>query len=1666
MPQQEPPAKILDPAASDDSSENARNGARKRRDPNEPVAVVGIGASAGGIAPLQEFFAAMDAQSGLAFVVVMHLSPDFESQLASVLQHKTSMPVMQVNAPVKVQPNHVYVIPPNHQLTINDGTLDIVDPQQARGRRVTIDLFLRTLAMGYGQRAVCVILSGSDSDGVIGLKHIRAQGGLTIAQDPNEAEYRSMPASVIATGMVDWVLPVAQLAPKLLEFVQNENRMHLPPEDPEADEPDAKVQDAPGGESVSDETHDRRDEEAIVHVLDALRAQTGHDFTHYKRATILRRIARRLQVHSLETIPAYLEFMRTHAHEARALLDDLLIGVTHFFRDRDAFATLETHIPQLFAGKKAESDLRVWVPACSTGEEAYSLAILLEEHCRRLEKPPRIQIFATDIDEQSIAEARDAFYPDMIQVDVSTERLREYFVADGGGYRVRKVIREKVLFAAHNLLSDAPFTRCDLISCRNLLIYLKTTAQEQVFDLFHFALRSGGLLFLGTAETQGKGESLFSAVDAASRLFVRRSTPRPAWKVPVLPLRAGGEKPRAAAVGVPVRPLRALSHSRATDASALSPTFPEAGQSRRELLFGELHLRLLEEYGPPSVVVNDALEIVHLSGSAGRYLQFVAGEPSAHVAKVVRPELEIELRTGLFKASQTLEPVITPPKRVDFDGTSEVITLTIRPMKAGDQAQGFFLVLFEKAGEAPGGAMDEATAHAVMSRDANDEINFLKEQLSSTVEQYEAGHEELKSSNEELQAANEELRSTSEELETSGEELQSVNEELVTVNSELKSSLDELGRANSDLNNLMASSDIGTIFLDRDQRIYRFTPAARKIFNLIPSDVGRPIADITSKLKYGEFMADIERVLEDLHRIEREVQSGDGTWFLIRIAPYRTDEDRIAGVVVTLIDLTQLKQAQAEVRAISHQMEAREHRFETIMEAVPDFVYEFDLEGRFTFVNASLLRLWGLKTEEAIGKNFHELDYPPELATKLQRQIQEVIDTRQSLQDETPYTSQIGERMYEYLFFPLLDEGGKVEAVAGVTRDITARRRAESDLRASEERLQRMVNVAHVGVMTFDRAGVIRHANDALLEMLGYNRDEFEKQTMTWRDFTPPEHMAASMKIMEQLRETGRGGPYEKEYFRKDGTRKWMMFVGADLGDGTAVKYAIDISDRKRAEEAQRASEERVRTISDNVPQLIWTNDAEGRANYFNKRWFEYSGLSYDESYGLGWQAMVHPEDAPAAVERWKQALAKGEVFDAEYRLRGADGEYRWFIGRNVPLKHGDAGIFSWFGSATDINELKEAEKALRSTEERFRLLVEGAKDYAMFLLDLDNRITFWSNGAQRVFGWTEAEAVGQTGALIFIPEDIKKGAVEEEIAIAMNKGRAPDRRWHLRKDGSRIWVDGVMTRIDDANGAPRGLAKIARDATDLREAEDELRHARDEMEQRVIERTQDLLATNTELERTMAQRQQLERELLAISEREKRRIGEDLHDMVCQELTATALYLKSSAKQLTKECPPASATLDEAAQTVNRNVVVARELARGLQAVELTASGLKNALRDLAAHASENRGIKCHFKAARGVRVPDDAVALHLYRIAQEAVTNAVKHSGAKNLLISLDRNPTHTCVSVSDDGKGFVMKKRGKGLGLHMMRYRANALGGELKVQRRRTGGMEITCVIPTKV
>jgi two-component system CheB/CheR fusion protein len=894
-----PPAVVLDPDVSEQEL------ASRIDDPiptatNQKLRVIGLGGSAGSIVPLQRFFEAMSSTSGMAFVVVLHLSPEHDSLLSEILQRSTKMVVAQAQDGEVVLADHVYVIPPAKHISLTDGQLRLTDLPREPGRRMTVDLFFRSLADTHGAHAVAVVLSGGDGDGAVGIKRVKERGGLTVAQDPEGAEHAGMPSAAIATSMVDWVLRAEEMPARLLEYHAREQRLQIPPE--AGPKPSAPL---PTAASAA--------ETALRDVLTFLRTRTGRDFSYYKRATIVRRVARRMQVNELDDLPAYLIFLRTHPGETRALLQDLLISVTNFFRDREAFDALGRVIPELFRGKTSADTIRVWVPACATGEEAYSIAMLLSEHARLLEAPPTIQIFATDLDEDVLLEARHGVYPAAIAADVSAERLRRFFIKEHHGYRVRRELRETLLFAVHDLLKDSPFSRLDLVSCRNLLIYLNREAQQRVFDIFHFALRPDGRLFLGTSESVEDGSSLFYAVDKKHRLYSPRLTVRVSLPVPSGPSTLA----RALALQQRAEPI-VLGHRQIV---AAAPIVPAHAPGAERLAWSEIHLKLIERFGPASLIVNQDHDILHLSEGAALFLQFAGGEPSTNLLRVVHPMLRPELRAALFRARHSPERVVIKSVPVDLADSRRAVDISVA--SAGDLAPGFFLVVFEllEEGEsqpAPASADDEPVV-----RHLERELEQTKRQLRDIVEQHEASTEELKASNEELQAMNEELRSATEELETSREELQSINEELTSVNHELKTKVDELGHANSDLDNLMGATAIATLFLDRKLCIMRYTPLAVELFSLIPSDVGRPLGDLQHRLDYPELLADAARVLQQLAPVEREVSSGSNRFFLARLLPYRTADDRIAGVVLTFVNITDRQVAQDRLRDVQLDLEQR-----------------------------------------------------------------------------------------------------------------------------------------------------------------------------------------------------------------------------------------------------------------------------------------------------------------------------------------------------------------------------------------------------------------------------------------------------------------------------------------------------------------------------------------------------------------------------------------------------------------------------------------------------------------------------------------------------------------------------------------------------------------------
>ncbi|HET7400424.1 MAG TPA: CheR family methyltransferase, partial [Usitatibacter sp.] len=834
--------------------------------------VVGIGASAGGIPALSEFFRNVPADSGMAYVVILHLSPDYDSQLAAVLQGVARIPVTQVTERVRVEPDHVYVISPDRHLSMVKDEIEVADNTRVEERRAPVDIFFRTLGESLGPRAVCVVLSGTGANGSMGLKRVKEMGGAAFVQRPREAAFDEMPRRSIATGLVDDILDAAHIPDAVLRYRDHRMRLRI----------DEEIEERPP------------DQEALREIFTLVRVRTGHDFSNYKRPTLLRRIERRMGVRNCLDLAAYVRFLHDSPDETESLLRDLLISVTGFFRDAKAWETVEAEvIPKILRTKQAGDSMRMWVAGCATGEEAYTLAMLCAEAVFGHMEVPQVQIFATDIDEEAIAHAREAFYTLNDAADLPPERLARFFVQEQGGYRLRREVREMVMFATHNLVKDPPFSHLDLVACRNLLIYLNRSAQERALATFHFALNPGGYLFLGSSESVDGRADLFAALGTDQHIFRARPASGRSYPVPEL------------ATSYTLAPLRLQSGGASGEV-----------RQRERITFAELHQQLLEAYAPPSVVVDEEFDIVHLSPQAGRYLRLAGGEPTMNLLKVAREEIRLELRSALYHAQQTRSPVTAHDLPVHGDEGEEHIDIRVRPvLHPDDPARGFMLVLFAPSAAPLPPQPRPALPAPPITRQLEDEVGRLKAELRTSAQHHELQADKLKASNEELQAINEELRSSAEELETSKEELQSMNEELTTVNQELKIKIDELAHTSNDLQNLIKSTNIATLFLDRTFHVKLFTPTARELFNLIPADVGRPLSDITTRLLDTDLPEHVEAVLRDLQAIEREVRTTGGGVYMMRVLPYRINEDLIAGVVVTFIDITQRKQAEERLRA-------------------------------------------------------------------------------------------------------------------------------------------------------------------------------------------------------------------------------------------------------------------------------------------------------------------------------------------------------------------------------------------------------------------------------------------------------------------------------------------------------------------------------------------------------------------------------------------------------------------------------------------------------------------------------------------------------------------------------------------------------------------------------
>jgi len=869
--------------------------------PNLPI--VGIGASAGGVEALERFFKSMPSSNGMGFVVVTHLPPNRVSMLAEIIGRSAQMPVVDARDGETVEAGHVYVLPPGAILTIREGRLRLRHTSAADHERAPIDVFFTSLAQDQSEHAIGIVLSGGGSDGTLGLKAIKENGGLTIAQGANVTgpRFSQMPLSAVAAGFVDLVLPVEEMPDRIIAYVRDWGAFD--PQQPEA---------------------------ALSTIYKLLQTRTGHDFSEYKDRTFQRRVQRRMQVVQTARLEEYVERLQKDPDEVRALLRDLLIGVTDFFRDDAAFRALETSVvPKLFEGKHADDEVRVWVVGCATGEEAYSIAILLREYMDRLEAPPKVQIFGTDIDEAAMGVARAARYAADLVKGVSPARLERFFVHEAGSYHVAKDLREMCIFSMHSVIRDPPFSRLDLISCRNLLIYLKPSLQELIIPLLHYALRPSGSLLLGLSENIGRYAELFLPLDKKNRIFQRRDI-----------------------VARPSLPFRQFLPGSRRDGVASNTNHSPLLQ-RSELLHNVANI-IVERFGPTYVIIDQTGEVLYFSAGTGKYLEIAAGPPSRDVLALASPGLRADLRAALHRAKESGRRVTRERIPVETIGGIHVIDLVVEPITRGNDTT--YGVVFSD--HAP--AVRHAEIGSAQRPDGEDdiiqqiekELQETKERLQSTIEELETANEEFRSSNEELTSVNEELQSSNEELETSKEELQSVNEELQTVNSELSNKVDELDRANSDLNNLFQSTQIPTIFLDRNLVIRSFTPPVTKLFNLIPGDHGRPLTDLVSRLAYPDLENDIRAVFGG-EVIERAVNLvGGKRHFLARILPYRTTGNMIDGVLLTFVDITGVVAAEDQLKVLAAELSHRVKNTLAVVSSIaertlPDGPVKTDLIGRF-----------------------------------------------------------------------------------------------------------------------------------------------------------------------------------------------------------------------------------------------------------------------------------------------------------------------------------------------------------------------------------------------------------------------------------------------------------------------------------------------------------------------------------------------------------------------------------------------------------------------------------------------------------------------------------------------------------------------------------------------
>jgi two-component system CheB/CheR fusion protein len=1592
-PPPEPASPVSVPESSDDSPPvSADKDASESEAGRLELCVAGLVASAGGLDAFKKFFAVMPADSGIAFVLIPHLDPTHASLMVELLGRRTSMPVVEAAEGMAVEANRVYIIPPNKNMTLAGGELRLTGPVERRSWQTSIDLFLHSLADDRLEKAIGIILSGTGSHGTLGLKAVKAAGGMVIVQDSNTAEYPGMPASAIATGLADYVLPVEQMPEVLVKYVQHFS--------------------VNGGGVVAaiDGAPDQ-----LNQLLALLRTRTKVDFRGYRKKMLTRRLERRMGLTQFANVADYLAHLHDHPDEVKQLAHDLLISVTRFFRDPDAFRTLETEvIAPLIQAKDADAPLRVWVPGCATGEEPYSIAMLLLELQSVAQNPCRLQIFATDVDEPALEVARHGLYPADISADVSPERLARFFTrGDESTWQVSKQVRETVTFAQQNLIADAPFSRLDMISCRNFLIYLEPEVQRKVLAHFHFALKAGGYLFLGPSETLGRQTDLFEPVCKKWRIYRR-----------IGPSRAGD-------LQFPVM------QSEPRQATPQFASRPQAPPKLAKLAQDSL----LRRFGLACVVINRNYEVLHFAGPTENYLVQPSGPPTQNLLSLARQGLEAKLRVVIRRA--THENALQTTKDVKLRHGDDIrrVNIAAEPLNLSRQTEGLLLISFQEQSNSSEETLAEAqtradTAESDLLHQLEQELETTRDDLRSTIEEWESANEELKVSNEEVMSMNEEIQSANEELESSKEELQSFNEELRTVNNQLHDKIEEVESTTNDMANLLDTTEIATVFLDPGLRIKLFTPASTRLFKLIATDRGRSIGDIANRFTDGDLLREAQQLLRDLTPREKEVSTEDGRWYVRRIVPYQTLDNRIDGVVITFVDITERKQAaDASVRHLA-----------AVVESSADAIFSKDLDGTIRTWNRGAERLYGYGHDEVVGRSVKML--VPEDRTDEWARIMAMLERGEHVEQfETERLRKDGQRVVmELTISPMRDSKGRVMSASVTGRDITDRKRVQNQLRDSEARYRTLFSTMLEGFciieVVFDTRG--KPVDYRFLEI----NPAFEKQTglqdaqgRLIRDLAPDleEHW---FEIFGKIALTGEPARFVNE---ARALNRWFEVSAFRLGGTDSRKVAVvfnDITESKRAEQALRQSERREReraaelaAILDAVPTPVLiahdpdclhiTGNRAADVLLRNPRGAEASLTASAATRPNHFRAVKDGRDLPNEELPCQRAARGVPVQDFEFSLLFDDGTTREMLAYATPLADDENQLRGAINVLVDITERKRAVESLRDREARIAAILSTAAD-AIITIDGRGAIQSVNVATERMFGYPAAELIGQN-VKILMPAPYRD---EHDRYLARYQqtgekniigiGREAAGR---RKDGSTFPVDLAVSEVE-------GLKLF------------------------------------TGILRDVSRRKELEREVVEIASLSQRRIGQDLHDSVSQELTALSMLAGDLAETLGTGPSDGSKLVERLVLGLQRSQQELRAVMRGLCPVSVDAQGLMAALSDLATRTRQEGKVSCAFDCSRPVLVEDNLIATHLYLIAQEAVHNAIRHARCQNIRIAVQSNDVLR-LRVQDDGIGISDQPTEDhgGLGLRIMHNRAAIIRATLTIEPAKPAGTLVTCALARK-